>query len=83
MCLCLKRSLPHHIVLYIGGIKLSVCLSVYNASSHADHEDKASSFSDHKYNQEQLDASKGSRGDETFIQAYKRAASQTNESAMQ
>ena len=28
MCLCLKRSLPHHIVLYIGGIKLSVCLSV-------------------------------------------------------
>ena len=29
MCLCLKRSLPHHIVLYIGGIKLSVCLSVF------------------------------------------------------
>ena len=29
MCLCLKRSLPHHIVFYIGGIKLSVCLSVY------------------------------------------------------
>ena len=24
MCLCLKRSLPHHIVLYIGEIKISV-----------------------------------------------------------
>ena len=33
MCLCLKRSLPHHIVLYIGGIKLSVCLSVCLSSS--------------------------------------------------